>query len=196
MQHVGEPGTPEMKSDDKPSGGLSPVKAFFALLALLVAIGGLFLLTRPTDESNPGPAPRSDNFALTDAEAIERFKELHALFRQASRTRDQSLLSLMITSDSPLRDEATKDIAQLRSDGVLDRSRFVTEDIDIQSNKPTEIHLIQRVVIHPKFVLESSGKDITRSEPVRQLVEWTMKLENSKWRVLDALITRSQEVNL
>jgi hypothetical protein len=195
MQHVGEPGTPEMKSDDKPSGGPSPVKAFFALLALLVAIGGLFLLTRSTDESDPGAAPRSDNFALTDAEAIERFNELHALFRQASRTRDQSLLSLMITSDSPLRDEATKDIAQLRRDGVLDRSRFVTEDIDIQSNRRTEIQLIQRVVIYPKFVLESSGKNITKSEPVRQLVEWTMKLEDSEWRVLDALVTKSQEVN-
>ena len=195
MQHVGEPGTPEMKTDDKPSGGLSPVKAFFALLALLVAIGGLFLLTRPTDEADPGPAPKSDNFALTDAEAIERFRELHALFRQASRTRDPSLVSVMITEGSPLREEATKDIAQLRRDGVLDRSRFVTEDIDIQSNGPTEIRLIQRVVIHPKFVLESSRKNVTQSEPVRQVVEWTMKLENSQWRVLDALVTESQVVN-
>jgi hypothetical protein len=56
MQHVGEPGTPEMKSDDKPSGGPSPVKAFFALLALLVAIGGLFLLTR--SRMSPIPAQR------------------------------------------------------------------------------------------------------------------------------------------
>src|SRR5919106_5224254 len=90
MQHVGEPGTPEMKTDDKPSGGLSPVKAFFALLALLVAIGGLFLLTRPTDEPGPGSAPKSDNFALTDAEAIEKFKELEELKISAYREADAS----------------------------------------------------------------------------------------------------------
>jgi hypothetical protein len=192
MQHVGEPGTPEMKSDDKPSGGLSPVKAFFALLALLVAIGGLFLLTRPTDESNPGPAPRSDNFALTDAEAIERFKELDARVLSAYEAVDPSLLSGTFTPTSPMRSTVAKELRTLKREGVHSESRFDTQSLSVVSNGESTIQIRQIVVVHPKFVTES-GKDVTTNGKVeRQTVDWTLHRFESEWLLHSSLIVDAE----
>jgi hypothetical protein len=192
MQHVGEPGTPEMKSEDKPSGGLSPVKAFFALLALLVAIGGLFLLTRPTNESNPGAAPRSDNFALTDAEAIERFKELDARVLSAYEAGDPSLLSGTFTPTSPMKSTAAKELRTLKREGVHSESRFDTRSLSVVSNGESTIQIRQIVVVHPKFVTES-GKDVTRNGEVeRQTVDWTLHRIESEWLLHRSLIVDAE----
>ena len=194
MQHVGEPGTPEMKSDDKPSGGLSPVKAFFALLALLVAIGGLFLLTRPTDESNPGPAPRSDNFALTDAEAIERFKELERLDFAAYEQRDATLLATIFTSDSPARRTALQEIQRLRRARVTPDVSSETKEIDIIQNEPEEIRLRQVVLLDVHF-FDQAGKDVTTSGGLeRQTLMWTLHKEASAWLIHDSELTASTQI--
>jgi RNase P/RNase MRP subunit p29 len=195
MQHVGEPGTPEMKTDDKPSGGLSPVKAFFALLALLVAIGGLFLLTRPTDESEPGPASRSDNFALTDTEAIERFKELDGLQIRALRQRDETLLGRVYTSDSPLMSSVTKSIRTLKRESVFDRSQDETRSLLVIENGQDEIRLRQEVVVMPKFV-DESGRDVTiNSRTELQTVEVTLRRDLDQWLIHDAVITETEKAS-
>lgn len=192
MQHVGEPGTPEMKSDDKPSGGLSPAKAFFALLALLVAIGGLFLLTRPTEDTESGPAPKSDSFALTDAEAIERFKELDARVLSAYEDVDPTLLSRTFTPTSPMKSTVTKELRTLKREGVHSESRFDTQSLSVVSNSESVIQIRQIVVIHPKFVTES-GKNVTTNDRVeRQTVEWTLHRVESEWLLHRSLIVHAE----
>jgi hypothetical protein len=194
MQHVGEPGAPEMKSDDKPSGGLSPVKAFFALLALLVAIGGLFLLTRPTDESNPGPAPRSDNFALTDAEAIERFKELDALRIRALRSRDASLISQVFTPNSPVAEDVMDSIQTLNRQNVLFRTTYKDSSLHVVTNTANEIHVLQRAVVNPRFV-DENGIDVTRNDSTQlQTTDWTLRRMSDVWLIHDGLITKVRDL--
>jgi hypothetical protein len=195
MQHVGEPGSPEMKRNDKPAGGLSPAKAFFALLALLVAIGGLFLLTRPKEEPGPGPAPRSDNFALTDAEAIERFKELDELQIRALRERDETLLGKIYTPDSPLVASVVKSIRTLKRESVFDRTRDETQSLSVIENSQDEIRLRQEVVVTPKFV-DEAGRDVTiDSRTELQTVEVLLHRNFDRWLIHDAVITQVEKTS-
>jgi hypothetical protein len=192
MQHVGEPGGPEMNRNDKPAGGLSPAKAFFALLALLVAIGGLFLLTRPKEEPGPGPAPRSDNFALTDAEAIERFKELDGRVLSAYEDADPSLLSGTFTPTSPMKSTVVRELRTLKREGVHSESRFDTQRLSVASNGESTIQIRQIVVIYPKFVTES-GEDVTENARVeRQTIDWTLQRVDSAWLLHRSLIVRAE----
>jgi hypothetical protein len=186
MQHIGEPATPEMKSDDKPSGGLSPVKAFFALLALLVAIGGLFLLTRPTEDSEPGPAPRSDNFALTDAEAIERFRGLNMTALDAIQERDASLLSQAFIGSSPAMQRADEAIQRLERNDVLDRSKVEIVNVTVVRNSGQSIALRVADRLFPCFVTES-GQDVsTGPEAIAGVSVWTLRLDDSLWKIYDS----------
>jgi hypothetical protein len=183
MQHVGEPGSPEMNRNDKPAGGLSPAQAFFALMALLVAIGGLFLLTRPNEEPGPGSAPKSDNFALTNAEAIERFKDLNALAIQATRRRDVTLLNQTFTGDGPMRKRALTVIQSLREDNVFEKSRIEVVGVSVVDNQRALIRL--RVIdrLYPCFVTEA-GRDVSESHrPIERVGIWTMRREGSLWKL-------------
>jgi hypothetical protein len=192
MQHVGEPGGPEMKRNDKPVGGLSPAKAFFALLALLVAIGGLFLLTRPNEEPGPGPAPKSDNFALTDAEAIERFTQLTGLALESVRERDPSLLNQVFTSTGPVKDRASREIRSLLRDNVIDQTTVQILARSVVTNDESVITVRERSRLLPCFVTED-GRDVTRSHKVvERVVVWTLQPEGSVWRIHDSELVTDQ----
>ena len=67
--------------EGRATGPLSPTKAFAVLLALAAAAGAFLFFTTPDDPSptTPTTIPESTNFALTNEEAIARFKELDAL---------------------------------------------------------------------------------------------------------------------
>jgi hypothetical protein len=194
MQHVGDQGNLVKNGNDQPAGGLSPAKAFFALLALLVAIGGLFLLTRPGDDPNPGPAPKSDNFALTDAEAIDRFRELDALRITALRSRDASLISHVFTPKSPAADDVAASIRTLTRQSVLFRSTYESKSVRVTENTPTEIHVLQRVVVTPSFVSEE-GEDVTRDDSSQlQETDWTLRRVADLWLIHDGVITNVTNV--
>jgi hypothetical protein len=192
MQHVGEPGSPEMKRNDKPAGGLSPAKAFFALLALLVAIGGLFLLTRPKEEPGPGPAPKSDNFALTDAEAIQRFKKLNTTAVEAIQERDASALSEVFIGSGPAMERAADAIRRLQRNDVLDRSKVEIIDVTVVESSREAIGLRVADRLFPCFVTES-GEDVsTGPEAIEGVSIWTLRLEESLWKIYDSQLQRDR----
>lgn len=190
MQHVEEPGA---------RGLLSPGRAFLLLLGVLVLIGGAFALSRPeapdAPAPQPAPAPNAADLSLTNAEAIARFRELHGLFRQTSRTRDVSLLSQILTSDSRLRRVAEQDIKQLLQDGVVDKSRFLTRRVRVLNNTPDAIALKQIVIVRPRFVSVKSGRDVSEGKRLLQEVKWELRPDDGEWRVFDALVVKSRELS-
>jgi hypothetical protein len=184
-----------MRARETESKGADPVRVFLILAGILVAIGVVFWLTRsdPIPDAAIATFPsESPDFSLTNVEAIARFKELHSLFRQGSRERDLSVLNLLFTRDSPLRQIATDDVRQLRKDGVLDRSTFRTTEIEVVSNVANEIVLLQRVEIEPRFILEQSGKDIADPGPLNQQVRWVLHQEAGVWKVYDSKVLESE----
>jgi hypothetical protein len=60
----------------EPARTLSPIAAFLILLVIAAVALGAFLLTRDESSEEPSAPDRGPAFALTDEEAIERFKEL------------------------------------------------------------------------------------------------------------------------
>ncbi len=175
--------------------GLSPVRAFF-IVGALAAVVPLGLLATRSDEAppEPGRVERSPDFSLTDAEAIERFNELHDLFRSASKTRDMSVVKLMLVSGSRLSQTAHVQIRQLIRDGVLDRSRFLDQEVRVVTNTPTRIEIEQEVTVRPRFVSDRTGRDVTLGAPLRQTVHWVLVPEAGAWKVLDSKVIRSERL--
>lgn len=188
-----DPGRPRRREIEVP--GLSPVRAFFVVCAIATIVGGGLFATRdasPT-EAPAKPAPSPD-FSLTDAEAIARFEELHALFRAASKNRDESLLKSMLTADSPLQVVARRQIHRLLHDAVLDESRFGKDQIQIVENSASRIEIEQTVVIHPRFVSEVDHDEVSGGTPLRQVIKWVLMLDGSVWKVHDSEVLSSRRV--
>src|SRR5688500_8423434 len=84
------------------TGVLFPLKGFVVVLVLLLAGGLLLYFAKDSDEpkttGNQAP-PISNNFALTDTEALARFYELKKLDSRLFRERDLSLISVTYTAD-------------------------------------------------------------------------------------------------
>ncbi len=176
-------------------GGLSPVRAFLVLGAVLAAIAVWFLATRDATPASPSAQPsRSPDYSLTAAEAIARFHELHGLFRSASKNRDLSLLGAMLVTDSPLHAVARRQIRQLTADGVLDRSRFVEESVEVTDNSPARIEIEQVVIIRPRFVSASTGRVVSTGARLRQKVSWVLTVEETVWKVYDSQVLSSTEL--
>jgi hypothetical protein len=187
MRRAGEP---DQRGD---AGAFPPLRVFLALMAVLVAIGGLVLLTREDDP--PSPTPRtsaSPNFALTDAEAIARFKELHALSLRAGRTRDASLLDQVFSSTGPTYARAVRAIHRLRRDKVRDKTSVHFLNIEVARNSHEDIRIIEVSVVAPCFVTEA-GRDVTKSPKLaRQRTRWTLRQEDSVWLIFDSVLERSR----
>jgi hypothetical protein len=195
MQHVGEPGSPETNRKDKRAEGLSPAQAFFILLALLVAIGGLFLLTRPSNEPASNSPPRSDNFALTDAEAIERFKELDALRIQALESRDPTLLSKIFTPSSPASSRISTSIRKLKRSDVRVRNDYQRQRLVVLRNEDTELVIQQAVTFDVQFFSESGEKVTQGGGLERQVIEWTLSRQGDTWLIENGVIVKAQPVD-
>ncbi|MGH2746498.1 MAG: hypothetical protein ACRDKB_01055 [Actinomycetota bacterium] len=161
------------------------------LIPVAAAVLALFFVGRDT----PGPSTNArpaEGFALTDAEAIAKFEELNELRLRALRERDPSLLSLAFTPDSPAGQRVAASIRRLTRDSVLVRTSEETEEVSLSSNDPSEILLLQTVVVTPRFI-DEQGKDVTQDPAVeRWTVEWTLHRLSDRWLIHDAEIIESE----
>jgi hypothetical protein len=84
-----------------------------------------------------------------------------------------------------------KEIATLRRERVLSRTRFETRDLAVTTNEPQEIILRQVVDVFPRFVSES-GEDLTGEQgPQRQVTLWTLQLEAAEWQIAKAVVVQT-----
>ena len=185
------------RARDPEGKGADPVRVFLILAAVLVAVGAAIWLTRPDNSSTEASTPAADtppDFSLTDEEAIARFKELDELRLRALRERDLSLLSLAFTSDGPAYKRLKESIKQLRNDDVFFRSEYRTTEIQIGSNSPDRIEVIQQVIVSPRFVSES-GNDVTDKEFVeRQESRWILRPEEAVWLIAEGTIVDAEVI--
>jgi hypothetical protein len=182
--------------DEHPSKSLlSPLRAFLALLVLLIAAGVLLLATRSNDD--PAPAeldPTITDFSLTDAEAIERFKELNALAWQSARDRDLSLLPRVFTEDGPTGERAARAIRELLRDDVIDQSTSETLNIEVLVNHPSEIQLRETSRLDACF-LNENGRDVTDAPAVVQRkILWTLRKEDTVWQIHDGILENQRPI--
>jgi hypothetical protein len=175
--------------------GVSPIKAFLALLALAVIAGVVLVLTTsdsaPNNPSGAETATEPD-YSLTNAEAIARFKELNDIRLAALRQRDESLLDTAFTEKSPAADRLREAVTQLRRDNVRDRTVEINRDLSVISSERNEIEIRQEVLIRSRFV-DSKGRDVTsgRRKEIR-IVRWTLRQVGTDWLIFDGLITSAE----
>ena len=184
------------ESDERAdSSAASPVRVFLALMAVLVVVGAVVLITRDDDPPEPTPTESpSPNFALTDAEAIARFKELRDLHLSAYRDRDISLLPLVFTRDSNIGQTVRKEIQSLLRDGVVPKPRYETQMLSVRVNTASEIRLVESVRFRARF-FDEKGNDVTvgRKEEM-QIIEWVLRPQESVWLIHASKITKSMPV--
>lgn len=180
--------------DEHDDGGVPPLRVFLGLLALVLALGAVVLVTRDVEPAPPPPPAQSasPNFALTDEEAIARFKELHALLLTAYRQRDMSLLDSFLTENSPLRTRAVQEIRQLLRDRVFDRAKIESLVLRVLFNESDLITVRHKWIEYPRFVAES-GQNVTSFEqPILQVVDWSLRPDHSVWKIFDSDVIRTR----
>lgn len=172
--------------------GRSPIVVFVVLLALVLAVAVGAVVTRKSPEADATAPPiEHTNFALTDAEAIARFKELNSLLLRSYRRRDVSLVDTYLVPDSPLYKRAVQEIDKLLSDGVRDKAVFEGEVDRVLSSSPDSIVIRHRTIEYPHFVSEN-GRDVTASpHPIVEIVDWTMRQDSGTWRLFNSRPIRS-----
>jgi hypothetical protein len=174
---------------------LSPVTVFLGLIAVLIATGAIVLLTRDNPPEPPPATTRTtSNFALTNTEAIARFKELHAIQLWAYRSHDVSLLSMVFSSDSVIGDTVSNEIRDLNRDDVSARPHYETQSLEVIENGTSAIRLQQTAVFRARFV-DKHGKDITVGrKPELQVIEWTLHPQQGSWLIFDSRILQAEPI--
>jgi hypothetical protein len=194
MQEADEPargGTGTQAAE--PARTLSPIAAFLILLAIGAVALGAFLLTRE-DDAEPAARDRGPAFALTDEEAVERFKELDDLLTDAYRSRDLSVLSLILAPGSPIARTVVEEITDLKRRSIIPKPLFETRTVRILEKSDDQIVLQQVVVSDARFVTES-GRDVTKPRtPELQTVNWTLQRVESKWLLFDSVIVDAEPI--
>lgn len=189
MQRAEEPS--RLASEPERSG-LRPVVAFLLLLVVIAIIGVVALLTR-ADPAPPGTTESraEPTFALTDEEAITRFKELHQLELTAYRNADPSLVDEVFTPDSPIAPTVRREIRILVRDDVVARPEYSNQSISVLRTSYTEIEFEQVATVESHF-FGPDGREITTDDAhQRQTIRWTMRLVDSSWLLHDAVITKA-----
>jgi hypothetical protein len=183
---------PGERPDQTGGRGLPPMVVFLVLMGIIAVIVGLAIATGDF-RSDRGPNVDSESgFVLTNAEAIDRYDELHDLSLLAFRRRDLSLLAQIYTPDSPTLERVRSEIQTLIDDSVTVRPRFTTLSIRVVSNQPSEIVLEESRISDAKFV-NSDGEDITEDrQPERQVVQVTLRGTNDGWFIYRSLITKAE----
>lgn len=188
---------PSSPTDSAPRSRISPVKAFAALLAVLVVAGAALLFLKHEADPPTTGIPPSDNFALTDSEAIATFKDLRSTLITGYHSTDQSLASSAVAADSPMLPIVHDEITELQSDQVRDKTRFSTRSIHVKTSTSDEVLLLEHVDVFPKFIGQSKSspsEDITTSRAQRQVIEWTLKRYSSQWLIYQSVITSSRNL--
>jgi hypothetical protein len=194
MQEADEPargGTGTQATE--PARTLSPIAAFLILLAIGAVALGAFLLTRE-DDAEPASRDRGPAFALTDEEAVERFKELDELRLRAYRERDLSLVSRIFAPGTPIANTATEEIRKLIRADVLDRPNFRTRKLEVVTKHSDKVTIRQTVEQSARFIHES-GEDVTE-ETAHQLVviDWYLTRIGSEWLISDSVIVGARDL--
>ncbi|MPZ70928.1 MAG: hypothetical protein GEU71_15600 [Actinobacteria bacterium] len=167
------------------------------ILALIILTTAIFLLAANGEES-PNATPTESNsppdFSLTDEEALARFEELNELATRAFVERDETLVPLVATSDSPLRQQAVEDIRQLERDGVFYRPRLFTMDVEVIENLAAEIVVRQVVRETPRFFDEDGAPVPGGSKTLLETIDWTLRDESGTWKIFDSEVVSSRVV--
>lgn len=175
--------------------GLSPVRAFFLLGAILAAVFAGFLATREESPATETVAPaRSPDYSLTDAEAIAEFERLNDTRITAYRLRDISLLHQALASDSPLLRRGEAEIKQLLRDKIILKSRFGTEAAEVVTNMPDEIVVRHTEVDYPRFVHESGDVLTADRTPRLRVILWTLRPIGTEWRIFDSTFVSQRAI--
>jgi hypothetical protein len=196
MDSLPEASAPSTDADATSPRLISGSRAIGAFIVLAAMLLGIVLLTRNPDQTTPPTTnhQQSGTFALTDSQAIAKFKDLNRLRIEAFRHRDASLIAQVLTSDSPLRVKALREIARLRADGVLDRTTFRIRNVRTRSNAPNQIVLREVEVERPRFVTET-GKDVSRLHiSVVATVDWTLRKDGLEWKIFDSSSVRAHRL--
>jgi hypothetical protein len=152
------------------------------------------LLTREDEAEEPSAPDRGPAFALTDEEAIERFRELDRLLTEAYRSRDLSDVSLILAPGSPIARTVVDEIMDLKRRSIIAEPLFETRTVRILEKSEDQIVLQQVVVSDARFVTES-GKDVTKPRtPELQTVNWTLQRVDSKWLLFDSVIVNAEPI--
>ena len=179
------------------STGISPIKAFAGLVALLIVAGTLLLLTRPdaSDRFTATSTAGGGSLAITDSQALARFRKLDALRRRAYVQKDASLLSTFLTSNSPLRASGAQDIQQLQESDISFKPHTQTRSLVVERNVPTEIVIEQRLIQRARF-FSDLGQDVTaRPKTLLMSVRWWMRPEDGTWKLHDSAVLHAKELD-
>ena len=185
------------EEEEQQRRGLSPTRVFVVLLIVVALLVGIGLLATSNNDpvADDQPLPDTNNFALTDAQAIARFKELDALRIRAYTKRDVSLLDDYVTTTSPLRSEMFEDIEKLMQREVLFQPKLQNQQLSVEQNQPEEVVIRQVVRESTRFVSEE-GQDVSRfSGPILLTVDWTMHLERDRWLIYDSFVLSSEKID-
>lgn len=185
-----------MDEEEEKRRGLSPIRAFVLLLFVFAFLVGIGLIAMSNKDRVPSDQaiPTTNNFALTNEQAIARFKELDTLREKAYVTRDLSLLSAYVAEGSPLMELGTDDITTLREDHVTFDPKSETQSLRLITNSTDKITIRQVVVQDPQFVSES-GDDVSKSNrPIRLVIDWELSLDGSVWKLYDSQLVESEKV--
>lgn len=177
-------------------GGMPPIKVFAGLVALLIGAGTFLLLTKSgTSLQSSTGIPPSDNFALTNAEAISRFKRLDALSIRAYETQDPTLVSHFLTSDSPLTSSVQNDILKLQVHRTDFEAGVVTQDLAVRTNTASMIVIRQDLIQSVRFT-KQGGRDVTKSPTRLELtVDWTLRPEGDAWLIHDSHVVATRQLS-
>ncbi len=168
------------------------------MLAILLIIAGTSIGLWIGQRENSQPLNRDDSHAstnaLSDQEALAEWERLHALWRRAYTERDPSLISLFRAPDAPKPfNEVDSEIAYLNRANVLDKTAFEQKELEVLSNERDEVIVRESTIIHPKFVDEETGDDITVGDkPGFRTVEWTMRRYAGAWKFYTSEITQAR----
>jgi hypothetical protein len=189
--------SPAPVADTPDSTPLSPIKVFVGLVVLLIVAGTIAYVTKPEAnvQNSKAGLPESNNFALTDAEAIARFKELDAIRLRAFQDRDPSVIPNYVTSDSPLTSNLYADIDKLLVKKVVFDPNLTTKDLVVRSNTSDRIVIRQQAIEAPIFRSEK-GEILSKDRARLALtVEWVLEREDSAWKIYESTVVSSQRLD-
>ncbi len=189
--------------EEPTSSALSPLQAFL-LVGGLALLAGVFLATRATgppaqaagdqvmptssaSQSTPSaPAAESQSSPepLSEKEAIAEFSRLRRLLDRAYATGNPARIGEFAAPESPAFTQATKQIRFLRRHSLLDRTRTTTRGVKIRTISPNQFELVEKVVIHPRYIDEATGLEADLDVATqRTTLVWTVVRHNLGWRI-------------
>ena len=197
-----------------PSGALSAGKAFFVVMALLGSAGLVLSLgqrdpsierslsgsldsKKEGAENSTADKKRAENTRSADVpsrgRAKREFRRLNRMFQALYATRNLQGLDRIFLPDSPMKRRVSKELQELRDQGVVVRTDFKTLDLKVRSVSQSRIELTQVVRVDPKFLSEQ-GEDITSSNAVDiDTVEWVLQRRRHEWFLKNAVVVARKQ---